>query len=96
MTPGAQCILIAKACGKDLKICPIHHSVTCCGRGALPDYLNDLNAIQAAVLSQPHPFQDWFQSALNAQSFENGKLFCERSAKDWADAFIACLASKVP
>jgi hypothetical protein len=58
---------------------------------SIPDYTNDIRAIQAAVLSQSSEFQDKFQSALNEVAFSRGKLFCQLTAQDWCDAFLHVL-----
>jgi hypothetical protein len=49
MTDQEINVAIAEACGKDMRICPAHHSRTCCGRqGNFPDYCTDLNAMHEA------------------------------------------------
>jgi len=44
MTQKEQEIAIAKALSPDLKLCPIHHSYSCCNRKSL-NYTSDLNAM---------------------------------------------------
>lgn len=79
MTREAQQIAIAEACGKDVKICPIHHSRTCCGRiRTIPDYLSDLNAM--------HEAENWYFS--QSQTIDEKSLWLDNLAVvcGWAKA----------
>ena len=81
MTPEQQRIAIAEACGED------NDSIY---RDLIPDYLNDLNAMQSSVQSQSERFQDDFDSALK----NSGKWVASMTAQEWADIFILCLQSQ--
>lgn len=56
--------------------------------GGLPDYPNDLNAMQEALLWQPREFRADFYIALNDESVRRGKLITEMPAADWARVFL--------
>ena len=56
----------------------------------IPNYLNDLNAMHGAVVSQDDGFQVDFATRAGALS----KWTHQLTAKDWADCFIATLQSK--
>lgn len=113
MTPEAQRIAIAKACGWN----DPHWECPKCGRVesthvtyeerhgidgclqfvhwvALPDYLNDLNAMHAALKLQTQVFRAEFDRLLHAMAEEKHLLVTELEAKDWANCFISCLQSK--
>ena len=101
MTPEQQRIAIAEACGWKVlepEVKPaiiylwglregfIHEE----NREIIPDYLNDLNAMQSSVQSQSERFQDDFDSALK----NSGKWVASMTAQEWADIFILCLQSQ--
>ena len=81
MTPEQQQLAIAEACGED------NDSIY---RDLIPNYLNDLNAMQSSVQSQSERFQDDFDSALK----NSGKWVASMTAQEWADIFILCLQSQ--
>lgn len=56
----------------------------------LPDYFNDLNAMQSSVQSQSERFQNDFDSALK----NSGKWVASMTAQEWADIFILCFQSQ--
>jgi hypothetical protein len=58
----------------------------------LPDYLNDLNAIHSAVLSQGPEFQQRFDAELRRCVYTG--YFHNMTAETWAACFIACLTTK--
>lgn len=101
MNPEAQRIAIAELCGWEANKCcdcpeHWHWGISLNERSCriavptskLPDYLNDLNAIQSAVLQQEADFRRRFSTALSYKSSESGKLFCELVASDWAEVFL--------
>jgi hypothetical protein len=108
MKPELQKIAIAKACGwkhdtRDLRIAgiPIEDSfpwISPDGERAypqqIPDYLNDLNAMLAALKSQTQAFRAEFDRLLHALAEEKQLLVTELEAKDWANCFISCLQSQ--
>lgn len=110
MTPEAQRIKIAEACGwKGIvpqrwggyteiyqSLCSPADAIAASGKywGYIPDYLNDLNAMHAAVASLDSTKQAAFAAAL---AFEAGKRDCwthELSAYDWARCFLIALQSE--
>ena len=72
MNPEQQRIAIAEACGwTDVRFIGRGDDTICVGKPKVrpgginvPDYLNDLNAMQSSVQSQSERFQDDFDSAL--------------------------------
>jgi len=54
----------------------------------VPDYLNDLNAMQRAVLSQGAQFIAEFQEALDKLAISRKKMTVELLASDWAEIFL--------
>lgn len=98
MKPEAQRIAIAEACGW-LKKPAIRgsywwHPQKTPTFGELPDYLNDLNVMHAALKSQTQAFRAEFDRLLHALAEEKHLLVTELEAKDWADCFISCLQSQ--
>ena len=100
MTQEAQRIAIAKACGWEFRymvgatpfgLAPDakNESYT----QDLPDYLNDLNAIQQAALqrlttsNEVNGFQIW----LSRLTVRYGKTFYQLTATDWSEAFLRTL-----
>jgi hypothetical protein len=59
-----------------------------------PNYLNDLNAMQSAVLSQDDDFITRFALEMNKAENRLHKHQWAMSAQDYADCFIAVLNSK--
>lgn len=53
----------------------------------LPNYCNDLNAMQSAVLSQSKEFQDRFDQELK----NSGEWIASMKSKDWAIIFVKLL-----
>lgn len=53
----------------------------------VPDYFNDLNAMQSAVLSQSEDLQGKFDSALK----NSGKRIASMMASEWAEIFCGLL-----
>lgn len=93
MTPEAQRVAIAEACGIDVKICPVHRSRTCCGRG-YPNYLNDLNAMYEAEKVIPHLRQQYLDNLVVICGIRKSKdcncaVFATASQR--AEAFLRCL-----
>ena len=62
-----------------------------CQLSDLPDYLNDLNAMHAAVQSQTPSFRSTFDSRLHDKTIMGGKLVVDLTAQDWADVFVDIL-----
>jgi hypothetical protein len=96
MTPEAQRIAIAEACGwMEIKeyqhLLWGFHPKEGFQEAPVPDYLNDLNAIQSAVLSQGAEFQRKFDAELRRCVY-TGHLH-NMTAETWAACFIACLTS---
>jgi hypothetical protein len=113
MTPEAQRIAIAEACGwveikSEVDWLPnlitglfTKPHLTKPGkvkvwitRREIPDYLNDLNAMRAALKSQTQAFRAEFDRLLHALAEKKQLLVTELEAKDWADCFISCLQSQ--
>jgi hypothetical protein len=94
MTPEAQQIVIAKACGwrKDKR--GLGWLTPSGEYSELPDYLNDLNAMHTALKSQTQAFRAEFDRLLHALAEKKQLLVTELEAKDWADCFISCLQSQ--
>jgi len=65
-----------------------------CGVQRIPDYLNDLNAMHAALKSQTQAFRAEFDRLLHAVAEEKHLLVTELGAKDWAECFISCLQAQ--
>ena len=103
MTPEAQRIAIAEACGV-LTYYDNKRIIGVVGQGCfvimnsavnhLPDYLTDLNAMHAALMSQTQAFRAEFDRLLHATAEEKRLLVTELEAKDLADCFISCLQSQ--
>ena len=100
MTPEQQRVAIAEACGLTNVAPMIVKNVKHEGDditvgiwsddGWVPQYLNDLNAMQSSVQSQSERFQDDFDGALK----NSGKWVASMTAQEWADIFILCLQSQ--
>ena len=82
-------LAIAEACGKNVAICAIHHSRTCCGRQReILDYCHDLNAM--------HEVEDTFKVVWQLVSFgEHLSVVCANKSFTWhatarqrAEAFL--------
>jgi hypothetical protein len=88
MTPEAQQIAIAEACGVYL-----FDGYSGLATNELHDYLNDLNAIQSAALqrlttaNEVNRFQIW----LSRLTVRYGKTFYQLTATDWCEAFLRTL-----
>jgi hypothetical protein len=98
MKPQQQRIAIAEACGWtkiyfDNDQALIGHNHTGWAR-LLPDHLNDLNAMHAALKAQTQAFRAEFDRLLHVMAEEKHLLVTELEAKDWADCFISCLQSQ--
>jgi len=107
MTPEQQRITIAQACGwrgispeylTGYAPCrPTPYSKRVMGDldsipiDPLPDYLNDLNAMHAALKSHTQSFRAEFDRLLHVIAEEKHLLITELEAKNWADCFISCL-----
>jgi hypothetical protein len=99
MSPEAQRIAIAEACGlKHVRWDDgeLVHGTAC--RIRVPDYLNDLNAMHEAVLAQDMEFNGAFSCALyNLAGTDGRNCFTHQlTAKDWADCFIEVMRSTAP
>ena len=98
MNPEQQRIAIAEACGwTDVRFIGRGDDTICVGKPKVrpgginvPDYLNDLNAMQSSVQSQSERFQDDFDSALK----NSGKWVASMTSQEWADIFILRLQSQ--
>ena len=98
MNPEQQRVAIAEACGwTDVRFIGRGDDTICVGKPKVrpgginvPDYCNDLNAMQSSVQSQSERFQDDFDSALK----NSGKWVASMTAQEWADIFILCLQSQ--
>ncbi len=55
----------------------------------LPDWLNSIDAIRAAVLAQDAGFQEAFSAILRSTFLKQTGHFHSLSAETWADAFLA-------
>lgn len=96
MTPEAQRIAIAEACGLDASICLTHLiRPPCCNRRQLPDYLNDLNACHEMekVLTNGDAIR--FRLLLSANSGKRNTEFisveaamCHATAPQRCEAFL--------
>ena len=96
MKAEAQRLAIARACGWQYAGTSGHENADVCLwfrpnedhiYHRLPDYLNDLNAMQSAVLTQSTKFQDQFDSTLK----NSGKWIASMTAKEWAEIFLRAL-----
>jgi len=101
MKPKLQRIAIAKACGLSVVSDGITHCLTPChldtgkfdpqGKGltTVPDYLNDLNAMHEAIMSQSGEFRVRYRNILadlcGAQHFHNA------TAEQRSEAFLRTL-----
>lgn len=59
-----------------------------------PDYLNDLNAMHAALKAQTQEFRAEFDRLIHAIADGKHILVTDFEAKDWARCFISCLQSQ--
>lgn len=104
MSPEAQRTAIAESCGwhslrwipgepNETRLWghPANLKQTSLPTELVPDYLTDLNAIHEAVASQAKMFRERFNDVLFAHLDAKGLLFCEGTAKDWADVFVSLL-----
>lgn len=101
MKPEAQRIAIAEACGIKVEkpdgqgYWRGSRTLPCDINGkTLPDYLNDLNAIQSGVKLQASQFRAKFDECMATLAITRKCLYCELTAQDWADCFIQILTSK--
>lgn len=60
----------------------------------VPDYANDLYAIQRAVLAQDEEFREAFSVALTGLALRERRRIAELTADDWCACFIAVLDEK--
>lgn len=97
MTEQEQQIAIAKACGwTRIEFGPWDGAPfgwppekVNCDKFRVPDYLHDLNAIQAAVLALPtRKFKEAFQARLNRRSRLTRWLICEFQAAVWCEEYL--------
>jgi hypothetical protein len=96
MSPEAQRIAIAEACGWTKYDGPEKFQFYSPGgmyarATDIPNYLNDFNAMNAALKSQTQTFRSEFDRLLHAMAEDKHLLVSEFEAKDWADCFISCL-----
>jgi hypothetical protein len=56
-----------------------------------PNYINDLNAIHAAVESKPRGFQDLFADQMSKIAARKGVQQHVLEAQDWCEAFLKVL-----
>jgi hypothetical protein len=107
MTPEQQRIAIAEACGWKRGHTGVTQwvndpngirmgwsSMRDVSDNALPDYLNDLNAMHAAVSSQSQPFRAEFDRLMHALAEKKHFFITNLRPKDWADCFMLCLQSE--
>lgn len=101
MTPEAQRMAIAEACGYECSDeNPTRYSWWESPKGYprlthnLPDYLNDLNAMHAGVKEQSSNFQKEFALALSARAGAIHQYVHQLTAQDWAHCFLFILQSK--
>lgn len=92
MSPEAQRIAIAEACGW-IGVAQDFHGLTPPNEkkqrfeSVIPNYLSDLNAMHAAVQSQSVEFRCRFNAGLHDKAGDKC-LICDLTSKDWADIFI--------
>lgn len=105
MSPEAQRIAIAEACGwvnqgraKRIPallfrwVNPSTKAVV--DASDLPDYLNDLNAMHESLKSQDARFNANFGKRLWIEAVQQKKEIHQLTAKDWADCFIWVLQTQ--
>ena len=85
-------IAVAKACGRSVILCPIHHSYECCGR-SFPDYPNDLNAcveFEKTLTNdeQPQYFRELCPDEWKWIDHNALPLLCFATARQRCEAFL--------
>jgi len=84
-------LAIAKFCGENVRLCPVHHSYECCGV-RLPDYLNDLNAMAKAESLIEHRMDYCQMLGKVTVGFEHLQWPCVfATAAQRAEALLRCI-----
>lgn len=77
---------IAELCGRDVKACPVHGMIECCGRGKLPNYPEELNACHEAMACLQSI--DWMeQFSKHLFQIVDGERFPDSVPDNWFAVF---------
>ncbi len=87
MTELEQRLAIHGARGLDVKVCPIHHQVECCGRN-IPNYPHDLNAMHDATAKLHYDELPYFVAHCRDIAHRENQPDVLMRAKDYTEAFL--------